>query len=252
MFRLSIILLILCTSAYSGCSEDPFASGCDNVNSNALDVASDIVCNNGYKISSNGDVKDSSGNQVTNIGSISTAAKTLSACDNYGGAAAVGKQNNNIQVQLNTNNVTSAAAASAASSSGSAAAGSSGSSGDSELEVTTTGGTTGTDGGGASEDPNYWRGTTDPPGSCCNCSQCLVTCPVPNPTTSGSWASWSAANCGGSTGGSTDGSTGGSGVTCDPGIEKYKDVDKCCPASYPSTGTETGCCKNATGQEVCI
>lgn len=212
MYRFFIILLVIYTSAYSGCSEDPFASGCDNVNSNALDVASDIVCNNGYKINKDGEVKDTSGNVVAQKGSIASAAKTLSACDEYGGTAAVAKQNNNIQIQLNTNNINSASAAAAAAASGAGSSAAAGASGDTELEITTTTvGSTGGGGGGggATEDSNYWRGTTDPPGSCCTCSQCLVTCPVSNPTTSKSWADWAAANCGGSTEGSTGGSTTG-------------------------------------------
>lgn len=265
------LTLLFSYIAYCGCSDDPFADGCDNVNSKALDVASDIVCNNGYKINKDGEVKDTSGNVIAQKGSITSAAKTLSACDEYGGTAAVAKQNNNIQIQLNTNNIASASSAGASAASGAGAASASGTAADTELVMTTTStkpvGNTGD--GGATKDPNYWRATSDPPGSCCSCTQCISTCPVSNPTTSKSWADWSAANCGGSTGGSTDGgsttgpkstttttsggsTTGGSGVTCDPGIRKYKDVDKCCPASYPNTGTDFGCCQNGSGTQICL
>lgn len=106
-----LFFILICSAAVFAvdCSQDPFATGCQASNSELVDTASDILCSNGYKIKSNGDVVDQSGTVLSNIGAITKASQSQRACKNYGGVTAIGKQNTTLQVNNNNNNANSSA-----------------------------------------------------------------------------------------------------------------------------------------------
>jgi hypothetical protein len=122
---LLILTLLISYSAFAqnvDCAADPFAEGCSGLNSNAIDTATEIVCNNGHKVKADGRILDKDGAEVTTIAAIGAASGAVSACDSYGGMAAYAKQDNDLKVTQNLNNVGSAQIVAGASAGSAAAA----------------------------------------------------------------------------------------------------------------------------------
>lgn len=104
-----IIILSLLISfyfnVYANCASDPFSAECEASNANAL--KHELLCANGFRINSNGDVKDNDGNIIANVGNITSASKSINACKNYGGTSAYAKQGNGLKTSGNQNAVIS-------------------------------------------------------------------------------------------------------------------------------------------------
>lgn len=282
--KIIFFIIILSLKSFANCSADPFSSECEATNASALQH--EILCANGFKINSNGDVKDGAGNVIANVGSVSTASKSLNACKNYGGTAAYAKKDNGLTTSGNQNAVVSNSNSSGVSVS-SASSAHIAINEDPNAVVTGTGGSLG-GGGGAGGGDGSVSGGGSGSSSCTSACECpnsmdacssgsCVTITTSHPLCSSSsgilvkgdtTCQWLCSNgsltcpaggqvCGSggdkvtTTGGDFAGG-GGSGNGCGPGIGTYNGMSTCCPATHPYTSTQQHCCKNAASENVCI
>jgi hypothetical protein len=171
-----IIILSLLISfnfnVYANCASDPFSAECEASNANAL--KHELLCANGFRINSNGDVKDNDGNIIANVGNITSASKSINACKNYGGTTAYAKQSNSLKASENQNKVNSNSSASGVSASAAAATSVAISESPSSV-VTGTSGSLGGGGGAGGGDVGVAIGGGGSGGSSCS-----STCDCPN------------------------------------------------------------------------